>query len=138
MYRESYKEEEKLFRAISGFAMLAMILSSLGLLGLIAIIVIKRTKEIGIRKILGASIFDLVFIMSKELMLSILTANIFALPVAVYFINKWLEDFAYRIDISWWMFALAGGIALLTALLTVSFHAIKATTANPVESLKYE
>jgi putative ABC transport system permease protein len=138
MYKESYKEEEKLFQAISSFAVLAMILSSLGMLGLIAVIVIKRTKEIGIRKILGASIFNLVFIMSKELMLSILAANIFALPAAVYFINNWLQNFPYRTDINWWVFMSAGGIAVIIVLVTISFHSIKTALANPVESLRYE
>jgi putative ABC transport system permease protein len=77
-------------------------------------------------------------LLSKDFLILVILSNIIAWPVAYYFMNKWLQDFAYRIEISWWMFALAGGIALVIALATVSFQAIKAATANPVESLRYE
>jgi putative ABC transport system permease protein len=138
LYKESYKEEERLLRIILIFSALAIGLASLGLLGLSALISVQRTKEIGIRKTLGASTPHIVFMLSKDFTRWIIVANIIAWPLAWYIMNKWLQDFAYRIDISLWVFILSGGIALLIALLTVSFQAIKAATANPVEALRYE
>ena len=120
------------------FASFAVILALLGLLGLSAITALQRTKEIGIRKTLGASIPNIVFLMSKEFIIWIIAANIIAQPVAVYFFGKWLEDFPYRIQMGWWIFVSSGLIALLIALATVSIKAIKAALANPVESLRYE
>jgi putative ABC transport system permease protein len=133
-----YKSEQQLETIINYFAMFAIFISSLGLFGLVFFMTEKRKKEIGIRKVLGASIPGIIFMLSKDFTKWILTANIIAWPIAYYFMNKWLEDFAYRIEISWWMFALAGGIALVIALATVSIQAIKAAAANPVESLRYE
>jgi putative ABC transport system permease protein len=138
MYRESYKAEERVLKAILTFAVLAIILASLGLLGLTALTAVRRTKEIGIRKTLGASVANIVFLMSRELMFWVIVANIIAQPVAYYFVIRWLQNFPYRIELTWWMFALSGGAALLIALTSVSFQAIKAATANPVESLRYE
>jgi putative ABC transport system permease protein len=99
---------------------------------------VRRTKEIGIRKTLGASVANIVFLMSRELMFWVIVANIIAQPVAYYFVIRWLQNFPYRIELTWWMFALSGGAALLIALTSVSFQAIKAAMANPVESLRYE
>ena len=110
----------------------------LGLFNLISFSVTRRTKEIGVRKVIGATTFNIVNLLTKDFMKWVLTANVIAFPVAYYLMNKWLEDFAYRIEITWWVFALSGGIALAIALATVSFQAIKAATANPVESLRYE
>ncbi len=110
----------------------------LGLLGLIAFVANQKTKEIGIRKVLGASINSILFLLSKRIIIWVLIASVIAVPFAYYLMNKWLQDFAYRIEMSWWIFILAGGIALLIALATVFIQAIKAATANPVESLKYE
>ena len=138
MYRENYKKEEKLLKAISTFATLAIILASLGLFGLTVLIALRRTKEIGIRKTLGATVSNIVFLMSKELIFWVIAANILAVPVAVYFMNKWLQNFPYRIELSWWIMMLSGLIALVIALVTVSVNAIKAATANPVEALRYE
>ena len=138
LYNESYKEEERLFKIISTFSALAIGLASLGLFGLSALISVHRTKEIGIRKTLGASISTIIFMLSKDFTRWIIISNIIAWPVAYYLMNKWLQDFAYRIYISWWVFVLAGGIALVIALTTVSVRAIKAAMANPVESLRYE
>ena len=90
------------------------------------------------RKVLGASVAGIVGLLSKDFVKLVLIANLLAWPVAWYAMNRWLQDFAYRINIGWWIFALAGGVALLIALLTVSTQAIKAALANPVESLRYE
>ncbi len=120
------------------FSILVIFVACLGLLGLAAFSMEQRIKEIGIRKVLGASIPEIVFLLSNEYTKLVLISNLVAWPTAYYFMNKWLQNFAYRIDISWWMFVLAGGIALLIALATVSFQAIKAATANPVKSLRYE
>ena len=138
MYRESYKAEEQLLKAILTFATIAIILASLGLLGLTALISVQRTKEIGIRKTLGASVASILFLMSKELMLWVIIATVIAQPIAYYFVIHWLYNFPYRIELTWWMFVLSGGIALLIALATVSVQAIKAATANPVKSLRYQ
>lgn len=138
MYRESYKAEERLLKAILTFAAIAIILASLGLLGLTTLTAVQRTKEIGIRKTLGASVANIVFLMSRELMFWVIVANAIAQPVAYYFVTRWLRDFPYRIELAWWMYLLSGGTALLIALTSVSFQAIKAATANPVESLRYE
>ncbi len=138
MYSESYKVEEHLLEAVATFALFAVILALLGLLGLSSITALQRTKEIVIRKTLGASVSNIVFLISKEFMLWILAANIIAQPAAVYFIGNWLQNFPYRIDIGWWIFVSSGLIALIFALATVSFQAIKAATSNPVKSLRYE
>jgi ABC-type antimicrobial peptide transport system permease subunit len=120
------------------FSFISILIACLGLFGLISISAEQRTKEVGIRKVLGASVSNVSLILSKDFLILVIVSNIIAFPVAYYFMNNWLQDFAYRIDISWWMFALSGGIALVIALATVSFQAIKAATANPVESLRYE
>ena len=98
----------------------------------------RRTKEIGIRKVLGATVPNLVALLSKDFVKLVLLANLIAWPVAWYAMHRWLQNFAYRISIEWWIFALAGGLALVIALLTVSTQAVKAALANPVESLRYE
>ena len=98
----------------------------------------QRTKEIGIRKVLGASVLELIALLSKEFTKWVLIANLIAWPIAYYFMDKWLQDFAYRIDISWWIFVLSGGIALVIALVTVSLQAIKTAIANPINALRYE
>ncbi len=137
-YEKIYESETTLGKIFNSFALLAIIISCLGLLGLISYIAELRTKEIGIRKVLGASIGGIVFSLSKEFIIWILFANLIAWPVAYYFMDKWLQDFAYRISLSWWIFIFAGCIALAIALVTISFQAIKAATANPVKSLRYE
>ncbi|MGH7452479.1 MAG: ABC transporter permease, partial [bacterium] len=133
-----YRTEESWGRAIGFFALLSIFIACLGLLGLAAFTAEQRTKEIGIRKVLGASVTGIAGLLSKDFVKLVLAANLIAWPLAYFAMNKWLQDFAYRIDMGWWVFALAGGIALLIALLTVSTQAIKAALANPVESLRYE
>lgn len=129
------KQTEQLFLI---FSFLAIFIACLGLLGLASYLAELRTKEIGIRKVLGASISRIVFSMSREFVKWVVFANIVAWPIAYYFINNWLQSFAYRTNISLWIFVLSGGIALLVALTTVIFQAVKAAIANPVNSLKYE
>ncbi len=133
-----YADVQRTGRIFSTFAFLAIIIACLGLLALSSFMTAQRTKEIGIRKVLGASMSNVTFILSKKFLILVIMSNIIAWPIAYYFMNKWLEDFAYRIDISWWMFVLSGGIVLIIALATVSFQAIKAAIANPVEALRYE
>ena len=113
-------------------------IACLGLFGLAAFVTEQRTKEIGIRKVLGASVTEIVLILSKEFAVWVLVANIIAWPVAYYAMQNWLENFAFRININWLVFILSGVTALLIALFTVCLHAVKAARANPVESLKYE
>ncbi|MCG6913970.1 ABC transporter permease [bacterium BMS3Abin03] len=137
-FAKMFQADERMMSIFSYSAFLAIIVACLGLFGLAAFILELRTKEIGIRKVLGASITGITFMLSKEFILWVLTANLIAFPVAYYLMDSWLQDYAYRINISWWMFFISGGIALVIALATVSFRAIKVATANPVKSLRYE
>jgi putative ABC transport system permease protein len=137
-FEERYLAEQRLGKIFLIFSILTIFIACIGLLGLAAFATEQRTKEIGIRKVLGASTPNLVALLSKDFSKWVLLANLIAWPVAYFAMNKWLQDFAYRIDIGWWVFALAGGLALLIALLTVSSQAIKAALANPVEALRYE
>jgi putative ABC transport system permease protein len=133
-----YRAEERLGRLFSSFTFLAIFVASLGLFSLAGFMAEQRTKEIGVRKVLGATVSSIVGLLSKDFIKLVLAAFIVATPLAYFAMNRWLQDFAYRIDIGWWVFALAGGLALLIALLTVSTQAIKAALANPVEALRYE
>ena len=120
------------------FSILAIFISCLGLLGLIIHSITIRIKEIGIRKVLGATVLNIVLLVSKDFIKLILVASIIATPVAWWAINLWLQNYAYRINISWGVFATAGIEALLIALATISFQAIKAAVANPIKSLRTE
>jgi putative ABC transport system permease protein len=120
------------------FSILAIFIACLGLLGLAAYVTQQRTKEIGIRKVLGASVTNIVGLLSKDFLKLVGIALLVAAPVAWYAMRRWLSDFAYRIDLSWWMFALAGALAILIAFLTVSYQSIRAAVANPINSLKDE
>jgi putative ABC transport system permease protein len=133
-----YRSEQQMGRVFIAFASLAIFIACLGLFGLAAFMAEQRTKEIGIRKVLGASVRNIVTMLSQDFIKLVIIAAVIAFPLAWWGMSKWLEDFAYRIDIQWWMFALAGVGALAIALLTVSFQAIRAAMANPVESLKNE
>lgn len=137
-FNEQYKAYQRLGEVFSLFAVLALLIASLGLLGLVSYAVTQRTKEIGIRKVLGATVTNVTALLSKDFIKLVLLANVIAWPVTWLAMTKWLQDFAYRIDIGWWVFALAGGLALVIALVTVSTQAIRAALANPVDSLRYE
>jgi putative ABC transport system permease protein len=137
-YESLYKTEQRMAGIFSTFSTLAILLACLGLFGLTAYAVVQRTKEIGIRKILGASIPSIISLLSKDFLLLVLVAIVVASPLAWYAASEWLQDFTYRINIQWWVFALAGAGALAIALLTISFQAIKAALANPVKALRSE
>jgi putative ABC transport system permease protein len=135
---QQYTSERNLARTFLIFSFLAIFIACLGLLGLSAFVTEQRTKEIGIRKVLGASIPEIVALLSRESAKWVLIANVIAWPAAYYTMDRWLQNFAYKTSDGVWIFVISGGAALLIALLTVSFHAIKAAMANPVESLRYE
>jgi putative ABC transport system permease protein len=137
-YERLYQAEERMEKLFYYFAGLTVLISCLGLFGLASYSAEQYTKEIGIRKVLGASIPNILFILTSDFMKWVMLSNVIAWPIAWYAMNKWLQNFAYRISIQWWMFALAGGITLIIALFTVSWQAIRAATANPVEALRYE
>jgi len=133
-----YSADQKTGKIASLFSIIAIFVACLGLLGLAAFVTERRIKEIGIRKVLGASVPEVVTLLSAQFAKWVLIANVIAWPLAYYFMNNWLKNFAYRIEIGIWIFLVSGAMALVIALLTVSAHAIKAATANPVESLRYE
>jgi putative ABC transport system permease protein len=135
---EQYRAEEKFSKIFLYFSILSMVIACLGLYGLISYTTSQKTKEIGIRKVLGASVNGIAAMLSGGFLKLVGIACIIAIPATWYIMNKWLEDFAYRTHISWWMFTVAGLLVLLVALITVSFEAIKAALANPVKSLRTE
>ena len=133
-----YKNELRLYSLFKIFSVLAMLISCLGLWGLISFAAQQRVKEIGVRKVLGASIPNIVSLLTKDFIILVCISILIAAPLAYWGVNKWLQDFAYRINIGWQAFAIAGAVAILIALLTVSFQAIRAALVNPVKSLKTE
>jgi ABC-type antimicrobial peptide transport system permease subunit len=133
-----YEQELHLAKLVNLATAIAILISCLGLFGLAVLTAFQRTKEIGIRKVLGASVNSIVHLLSKEYLVLVVIAIILATPIAWWAMNKWLESFAYRIQIQWWMFVLAGMAGITIALLTVGFHALKAAMANPVKSLRTE
>ncbi|PIQ21626.1 MAG: hypothetical protein COW65_07980 [Cytophagales bacterium CG18_big_fil_WC_8_21_14_2_50_42_9] len=137
-FEQMYRSDILVSKLATGFAFIAIFISCLGLFGLVTYTVQQRTKEIGIRKVLGASVQSVVIMLSKDFLKLVLIAALIAFPVAWYALHQWLQDFAYRIDLSWEIFALAGSLGVLIALFTVSFQAIKAAIANPVKSLRSE
>ena len=137
-FQKMYKAEDKLKTLLTFFTGITILVACLGLLGLAAYAAERRKKELGIRKVLGATVQGLVVLLSKDFIKLVMIALVVASPVAWYFMNKWLESFAYRIAITWWMFAAAAVLAVLLALLTVSFQAIKAALSNPVQNLRAE
>ena len=133
-----YTTEQRTGQIFITFAVLAIVIACLGLFGLITYAAEQRVKEIGIRKVLGANVLTIVEMISKDFLVLVLVALVVAFPVAWWVMNKWLQEFAYRINIGWWVFGLAGLLAVFIALITVSFQAIKAAIANPVKSLRTE
>lgn len=133
-----YKQESMLYNLYTCFAAIAIFLSCLGLYGLASFMAVQRLKEVGIRKVLGASIQSIVYLFSREFILLIGIAFVIACPITWYFVHDWLQQYAYRTTLSWWVFAGAGCVAMLIALVTVSFKALKAAATNPVENLRAE
>jgi ABC-type antimicrobial peptide transport system permease subunit len=133
-----YKQERQLSKLYEIFAAIAIFLSCLGLYGLASFMAVQRIKEVGIRKVLGASIRSIIYLFSKEFIVLICIAFVIAATLAWYFMHQWLQDFAYRINLDWWLFALAAVLSLVIALITISFQAIKAALANPVKNLRTE
>jgi len=133
-----YEEERRLGKISTVFTILAILISCLGLFGLVSYVAEQKKKEIGIRKVLGASINSVLELLTKDFIKLVGIAFLIASPVAYYFMQKWLEGFTYRIEIQWWVFVLAGSFALLITVLTVGFQSLKSATANPVKSLRTE
>jgi putative ABC transport system permease protein len=138
LFDQQYKADRQFGKVFGLFAFLAILIACFGLLGLSSFNVLQRTKEIGIRKVMGATIQHLLFILSKDFLNLVLVSFVLAIPFTWWVMHDWLMDFAYRIDIKWWVFLLAGFIALSIALITLSFQAVKAALANPVKSLRVE
>ncbi|MEM1325699.1 MAG: ABC transporter permease [Bacteroidota bacterium] len=137
-YQQQYQSEFVVGSLANLFAFIAMLVSCLGLLGLAAFMTQQRTKEIGIRKVLGASVTGIVALLSKDFIRLVLIAFLLTIPVAYYFVQNWLDDFTYHIDLKWWLFAIAGLVAIGVALFTVSVQSVRAALANPVKSLRSE
>ena len=133
-----YNTEQRTGKIFTSFSVVAVIIASLGLFGLAAFMIRQRVKEIGIRKVLGASSVSITAMLSKEFLKLIVIASLISFPLTWYAMSKWLQDFAYRTTIHWWVFLLAGVMALLIAAITISFQSIKAALANPVKSLRSE
>jgi putative ABC transport system permease protein len=137
-FDRAYKTESRQQSVLSIFSIIAIFIACLGLFGLASYTAVKKTKEIGIRKVLGSSVQNIVLLLSKDLLKPVLVGTLIAMPVGYYAMKKWLQGFAYRIDFHWWMFAIAIVVAVSIALLTVGFQAIKAAIANPIKSLRTE
>ncbi len=137
-FNEQYKNDRLFGKAFGIFAGFAIFIACLGLLGLSLFATTQRTKEIGVRKVLGASVTNIILLLSKDFIRLVLIAFIIASPPAYFIMHEWLQDFAYRINIGWWVFAIAGSLAVIIALATISFQAIRAALANPVISLRSE
>lgn len=137
-FRQKYPNEEKVQNIYAYFGVLAIFVACLGLFGLASFIIERRTKEIGIRKALGAGVRRIVRLLSGEFLKAVLLANLVAWPLAFYFMNRWLRTFAYRITIEWWVFVLSGALSLAIAFLTVSYQSMKSARTNPVDALRWE
>ena len=138
LFNKQYKAEAQFGKIFSAASILAILIACMGLFGLTVFTVESRTKEIGIRKVLGASVGSISSLLTVDFLKLVFVAIVIASPIAWYFMNQWLADFAYRTPVQWWVFALAGGLALLLALVTIGFQSVKAALANPVESLRSE
>ncbi len=137
-FDRQYQSEERLRGIIGSFALFSMFIACLGLFGMASFMIEQRTKEIGIRKVLGASISGIVLLLTKEFTKWVILANLIAWPIAYFVMNRWLQNFAYHISIGIWTFLLSAALALVTALITTSFQAVKTAASNPVDSLRYE
>jgi putative ABC transport system permease protein len=137
-FARNYQSEQKQGSLLLVFTILAISIACLGLFGLVTFTAQQRNKEIGIRKILGASVTNIVNMLSKDLIKLVIIAAVIASPIAWWAMQSWLQNFAYRINIQLWMFALASGIAILIAFATIGFQSVRAALANPVKSLRNE
>lgn len=137
-FDRQYRSEQRFGKLFFNFAVLAILISCLGLLGLASYSTLQRTREIGIRKVLGATVPGIVNMLSKDFLILVVISFFIAAPVSWFFMHKWLQDFAYRTNISWWIFVLSGILAVLIALATISFQAVRAAMSNPVKSLRSE
>jgi putative ABC transport system permease protein len=137
-YDALYKDEDKFNLVISYFSVIAILIACLGLFGVVSFSTENRTKEIGIRKVNGAKVTEVLIMLNKDFIKWIIIAFVIACPIAWYAMHKWLQNFAYKTELSWWVFAAAGAVALAVTLLTVSIQSYKAATRNPVEALRYE
>ena len=137
-FDQLYRTESRQQSVLSIFSVIAIFVACLGLFGLASYTALKRTKEIGVRKVLGSSIQNICFLLSKDLLKPVLIGTLIAIPVSYYVMSKWLEGFAYRITFQWWMFVVAILAAFAIALLTVGLQAVKAALANPIKSLRTE
>jgi len=133
-----YSSEKEMGRMFSVSSVVAILLSCMGLFGIALIAIGQRIREIGVRKVLGASVTNIATMVTKDFIKPVILAMLIAIPIAWWAMSKWLQDFVYRIHINWWVFLIAAGAAILIAILTVSFQAIKAAIANPVKSLRTE
>lgn len=138
LFDEQYKADQQFGKIVQIFSIFTLFITCLGILGLTAYNITKRSKEIGIRKVLGASVGSIVHLLSRDFVKLVAIAIFVATPVTWYVMNRWLQDYAYRIQIQWWMFAIAGLLTMSIALLTLSIQSIKAAMANPVKSLRSE
>ena len=138
VFEEMYRKEQRLGEIFNYFSALAIFVGCLGLFGLASYTAEQRTKEIGIRKVLGASASKIVFMLSKELVVLVGVAFLIAAPIAYYAMDRWLQEFVYRVDLSLLTFVMSGVIALAIALLTISYQALRAAFANPVDALRYQ
>jgi putative ABC transport system permease protein len=138
VFDQQYKADNLYGKIFSMFSFLAILIACFGLLGLSAYNILQRTKEIGIRKVMGASVSQVLFILSKDFMLLVGISLLVAVPVTWFIMHNWLKDFAYRINMPWWVFFIAGLLSVMIALITISFQTIKAAVANPVKSLRSE
>jgi len=137
-YNSLYINEQRTGKLSVIFTFLTIFIAALGLFGLVSFIAVQRTKEIGIRKVLGASASDIAFFLAKGFILLIIVSIVISVPLVIYVMNSWLSSFAYHIDIAWWMFAFGAIVTIVIAMITVGFQMIKAAAANPVDSLRYE
>jgi putative ABC transport system permease protein len=137
-FNQLYKDDMKQDNILSIFSGIAILIACVGLFGLASYTAVKRTKEIGVRKVLGSSVQNIVVLLSKDLLKPVLLGTLIAVPIGYYAMNVWLQGFIYRIKPQWWMFAGAALAAILIALITVSFQAVKAALANPVKSIRTE
>ena len=137
-YNEQYNKDHIMIKLFSVFSLLTIFISCMGLFGLTSYTIERRTKEIGIRKVIGASIYNINLIISKDFMMLVIIAMLIAFPISYYYMKLWLQDFAYRTEMNLWIFLVPGFLTFFIAVLTVSFQTIRASLANPVKSLRAE